>query len=77
MGQNFTYGRDSMFKKELNKSQSKLRWTDDEKRYFMKNSKEIYIEDLSVMMSKTVQQCIDAATRIGCGYISKKSINNK
>lgn len=64
-----------MYKSQLNKKQAKLRWSDEERRYLFKHCKGIYIEDIAVMLKKSVDSCKKQAQRLMCGYISKNNPN--
>lgn len=58
-------------KSRVGKKKSKV-WTDDEKRFVLKNSEDMPIDELASHLGRTIDQIKYICGRIGVGYFSRK-----
>ena len=62
---------------QLNKSQKRLRWSDDEKRQLLNNHKTMSVQELSKLIGKSERGIINQCARMGCSYFNEKPTHSR
>ncbi len=55
-----------------NKKTIKLKWSDEQKRTLIKESKNIPVDELAKLVGETQERTITMCSRLGCGYFTRQ-----